>query len=74
MPAAVLPIYGGLEASRRCWRLVGTAGRIAERARGAGTSAVTVPHRLVGMLLANPTLVTAELAIWLGGHRPTRSW
>jgi hypothetical protein len=69
MPLAMLPIYGGFEAPARRWWLVRAAGRIAERARHAGAPATAVTHGLVGVLLANPTLVMAQLAIGLS-HRP----
>jgi len=65
---AVLPIDRGFEAPRRCGRFVRPASRIAERARNASAHAIAVTHRLVGMLLAYPALVTAQLAIGLG-HR-----
>ena len=65
-------VYSGFEAPRRYWWFVRPAGWIADRARDASTSATVVPHWLVLMLLANPTLAMAQLAIRLS-HRPIRS-
>jgi hypothetical protein len=69
---AVLPVYSGLEAPPRCWWFVRPASWIAVRARDAGAPATIVSHWLVRMLLANPTLVTAQLATRVG-HPPIRS-
>jgi hypothetical protein len=68
----MLPVDGGLEATGRRWRFVRPAGRIAERARLTGAPATIVPHRLVRMLFAYPTLAAAPFAVRLS-HCPIRS-
>ena len=67
MTRAVLPVHSGPEAWRRCWWLVRPrAGLIAERAWDAGALATAVAPWLARMLLAHPTLATAQFAYRAG--------